>query len=129
MGLPVKYNMTMARGKTHVVRFHAKGGGASVDLAGLKARCQVRTGEGATGLSTATTLLLDLQNGAGISITNASAGEVTLQLSSAQTIALCADNVRAVRAYEIEIYDDSVTPEIVTGFLIGKITINPEVAR
>lgn len=130
MGLPAKHNLTLARGKTAVMKFRAKSGdGTAVDLTGLKARCQVRTIDGATGLSTTTTLLLDLQNGAGIAITDASAGDVTLSLSSAQTIALCADNERTSRAYEIELYDDSATPEIVTGFLIGKINITTEVAR
>lgn len=100
-----------------------------VDLTGLKVRAQFRTPEGATGLTTSETLLVELEDSDGIEITDAANGEITLTLTNAQVALLCPDNVKTRVAYGIELYDDGASPEVVTPFLQGKVTILPESVR
>ena len=100
-----------------------------VDLTGLKVRAQFRTTAGATGLTTSETLLVELEDSDGIEITDAAAGEITLTLTNAQVALLCPDNVKTRAAYGIELYDDGVSPEVVTPFLQGKVTILAETVR
>jgi hypothetical protein len=103
--------------------------GDPVDLTGLKVRAQIRTVAGEFGTTTSTTLLLDLPNGSGISISDPTDGKITLTLTTAQTIALCPANVVTKVSYGIELYDDGVSPNIVTPFLQGFIKLRPEVVR
>lgn len=102
--------------------------GEPIDLTGLGARCQFRTLAGAVGTTTSTTLLLELLNGAGVAVSDAAAGEVTLDLTVAQTLTLCPTNQKTQVSYEIELYD-LATPTLVQKFLKGKLTIDPEGCR
>lgn len=131
MNLPGIYSFAIARGKTFERAFVWKttDSDAPIDLTGKKVRCQIRTADGATGTSTSATLVLNLTNGGGIAITNAVGGEVTLSLTSEQSISICPLNQKTKLTYEIEVYDDSVSPEVVDGFLKGTITVLPETTR
>jgi hypothetical protein len=100
-----------------------------VDLTGLKARAQFRTVAGAEGTSTVETLLLDLLDGAGVSVSDPINGTVTLSLSNAQTTLLCPTNKRTQVSYGIELYDDSGPTELSYPFLQGKVTLLPESVR
>lgn len=131
MSLPGSYSFAIQRGASFTRRFTRKyeATGLPTDLTGYKARMQVRTVAGKTGTSTADTLVLELTDGDGIAVTDAAAGEVTLTLTSAQTLALGAGNVKAKLAYGIELYKDSVSPEEVLPLLQGSIAIRPETVR
>lgn len=131
MNRPGSYSFVIARGKDFERSFtlKSKETGDPIPLTGLKVRAQFRSLAGQFGTTTTTTLLLELEDNDGIEITNASGGVVTLTLTAAQSQTLCPTNTKTKVAYEIELYDDGVSPEAVQGFLQGKITILPETAR
>lgn len=131
MSLPGSYSFAIQRGATFTRRLYRKyeETGLPTDLTGYKARMQVRTLAGKTGTSTTATLLLELTDGEGIAVTDAENGEVTVALTSAQTLALGADNDKAKLAYGIELYDDSESPEVVIPLLQGSISVRPETVR
>lgn len=131
MSLPGSHSFTIQRGSTFTRRFRRKyeQTGEPTDLTGYKARMQVRSLAGKTGTSTSATLLLELTDGNGIAVTDPENGEVTLSLTSAQTLALGADNAKAKLAYGIELYKDSVSPEEVLPLLQGSLSIRPETVR
>lgn len=134
MSLAGTYNFRLQRGadfsRVFVKNTEADDGTLTpVDLTGLKVRAQFRDPEYATGTTTSTTLLLELEDSDGIEITDAAGGEITLTLTNAQTALLCPNNIKTVVAYGIEIYDDGVSPEVVTPFLQGKVTVLPETVR
>lgn len=132
MSLPGKYNFKIQRGADFTRDFvkKIKATGVAVDLTGLKTRAQFRTLAGEDGVTTTTTLILNLANAAGMSIPAPATNGVTrMVLTNAQTALLCPTNKDIKLAYGIEHYDDSVNPEIVTPFLQGHITIESEVVR
>ena len=132
MSLPGKYNFKIQRGADFTRDFvkKIKSTGVAVDMTGLKARAQFRTLLGEDGITTTTTLLLGLANNAGVSVlAPATSGVTRLRLTNAQTVLLCLTNKDTKVAYGIEHYDDSVTPELVTPFLQGHITIESEIVR
>ena len=130
MSLPGKYNFTIQRGVDFSRNFVKKDQTTGIALthSGLKARCQFRSLAGQFGTTTTTTLLLALADGAGISI-DATDIDVTLDLTVAQTLTLCPNNIKTKVAYGIELYDDSGPTETVEAFLQGVMTINPETPR
>ena len=131
MSAPGAYNFRVPRGKTFTLSFRKLAGSpaVAVDLTGWKARGQIRTEAGQFGNTTTTTLLLDMTDGAELEITDPDGGLIVLNLSVAQTIAICPANVRTTLSYEIELYNDNVSPETVEGLVAGKITVTPETAR
>lgn len=129
MSLPGKYNMTVARGKTFLLGFQKKANGVAVNMAGWKARCQIRSPDGQFGPTTTTTLLLELLDGNGVAITDAMLGKVEFTLTAAQTVSLAPANERIRLVYEIEVYDDSGVTEVVDGLVAGYINILPETLR
>ena len=135
MSLAGNYNFRVQRGADFsrvFVKNTSDDGGTTltpVDLTGLKVRAQFRDPDGATGTTTDTTLLLELEDSDGIEITDAAAGEITLTITNAQTETLCPDNIKTVVAYGIELYNDGGSPEVVTAFLQGKVTVLPETVR
>lgn len=131
MSLAGHYSFSVQRGAdfARVFRRKYQASGEPAPLPGYKVRAQFRTLDGATGTSTTATLLLELQDGAGIEVTDEDEAEITLELSAAQTLLLAPGNVKTKVAYGIELYDDSVTPELVQPFLQGRVTILPETVR
>lgn len=131
MALAGKYNFKIQRGGDFSRPFvRTNSAGVPTNLTGLKVRAQFRELDGETGTSTSETLVLELTDGNGISITDAVNGEITLELTNAQSRLLNPDNLPDIQvAYGIEIYDDSASPEVVTPFLQGKVTIKPETVR
>lgn len=131
MSLAGRYSFAIQRGADFARAFRKsiKDSGDPVDLTGLKVRAQIRQYDNEYGTTTTSSLLLDLPNGAGVAITDAVNGEITLTLTAAQAIALCPANQKTKVSYGIEIYDDGTDPETVQPFLQGHITILPEVVR
>lgn len=127
--LPGKYNFRIQRGADFARVFVKQAADVAVDLTGLKVRAQFREDGAEVGVTTTTTLVLELEDSAGIEITDPAEGEITLVLTNAQTAAMCPKNIITYLVYGIELYDDSVSPELVTPFLQGRVTINPEVVR
>lgn len=129
MSRAATYNFSVQTGADFTRVFAKTANGVAVNMTGLKVRAQFRALAGATGTTTSTTLLLSLANAAGIAITNAAGGEITLTLTNAQTATLNPRNIRMQVAYGIEIYYDAVSPNVVTPFLQGTVTLYPEVVR
>lgn len=129
MSLPGKYNFRIQRGADFSLVFQKTADDVAVNLTGLKVRAQFRSTSGEDGLSTADTLVLELTDGDGIEITTPLTGYITLSLTNADTVTLCPNNRRLDLVYGIELYDDSVSPEVVTPFLQGRVTVLPEVVR
>lgn len=130
MLLPANYNFSLARGKTFSLKFVQKdGAGVPADLSGLKARAEFRELDGQYGTTGVSTLLLALADGDGIAVTDALAGEVTLDVSAARTLLLNEANEPGGVAYEIELYDDTGSEPIVHGFLMGAVNVIPETSR
>lgn len=123
------YNFYVQRGADFSRLFRKLVDGVAVNLTGLKVRAQFRSLAGVTGTTTTSTLLLELTDGNGIAITSAVAGEITLTLTNAQTLVLCPTNVKTRLAYGIELYYDGASPEVVTPFLQGTVTVVPETVR
>jgi hypothetical protein len=124
------YNFRVQRGSDFSRSFQKKAGGVPVDMTGLKVRAQFRTSDGRNGTTTASSLLVDLVDGDGVEITSAVNGQVTLTLSNARTTLLNPNNEDDIEVvYGIELYDDSVSPEVVTPFLQGTVSVQPEVVR
>lgn len=90
--------------------------GTAINLTGYTVRMQVRATKAQT------TTLLDIANGAGISITDAAAGQITLDVPAATTAALPGDTLGV---YDIELVNGST----VTRFLEGVAVISGEVTR
>lgn len=124
-----KYNFQVQRGADFLRQFRKTAAGVAVDLTGLKVRAQFRNESAAEGTTTTTTLLLELEDGDGIEITDAEDGRIELELTNAQTVVLNPNNIKQRVAYGIELYDDSVSPEVVTPFLQGFCTLLPETVR
>lgn len=123
------YHFQLQRGADFTRLFRKRDDAGPVNLTGLKVRCQFRSLAGETGTTTSTTLVLELPNADGVEITDATAGEITLALTTAETLTLCPANVKTTLAYGIELYDDAVSPNAVIPLLQGKVTVLPETVR
>lgn len=109
-----------------------KSTGAVIPLAAtVKARGQIRTYEGRFGTTTTTTLLLDLnENDGNLFVSDADNGEVTLDISEEETRLLNPNNDPSVKCYyEIELFDDTQSPEWVKAFMAGAFIVAFEGAR
>lgn len=108
-------NITIEQGATWELLLTWTIDDAPVSLAGYSARMQARPNHKATAL------LLDLTEGAGITL-GGEAGTITLALSDEETAALPAGNY----VYDLEL----VSPdEDVTRLVEGSLKISPEVTR
>ena len=85
---------------------------------------QIRTEDGATGTTTATTLVFEP---ALVVDADPTTGKIGIPLTAAQTLTLCPDNEFTRLSYGIELFAGS--PEVVQPVLQGYITVLPEVAR
>ena len=134
MSIAGAYSFSMQRGASFrrtFTRTYQSTGLTAIPV-GYQARAQFRTSDGATGTTTATTLLLSLDEAtdpASIAVSNQPTGEVTLVLDINQVLLLCPTNVKTKVSYGLELYDDSTTPETVIPFLQGRSYILPETAR
>lgn len=127
MASPGKHSFTIQRGATDTRLFRAKSGdGQPYPLTGYTIQMQVRTAEGASGTSTADTLVLEIAQGDGVDFT-AEPGVIELSISPAQTLIMCPDNLRTRLSYGIEL--TSVATGEVIPLLQGTITVVPEVVR
>lgn len=131
MSMPGNYTFAIPRGKTFNLSFRKLAGtpATAIDLTGWKVRGQIRTLPGQFGTSTTATLVLALIEGTHLEIADPTDGLVTLTLTSEDTESLAPGNVKIRLAYEIELYNDSDSPETVDGLVAGKINVMPETAR
>jgi hypothetical protein len=95
----------------------------AVNLTGYKARMQIRTE-----LADDDVLLSLTTENSGISIT-AATGIVDLLISAADTAALDTDFDVAQWTYDLEIYNDTVSPVYVERIAEGAVVVFPEVTR
>lgn len=131
MGRKAKiHNMVVTRGSTWTDTFYYldEDTGAPILLTGYKARMQIRTFAGRQGISTTETLVMELDDAQGLTVT-AVEGKVSLLVSAIDTVLLSPANKRARLAYSIELYADGVSPEIVIPFITGRIRVLPEITR
>lgn len=132
MGRKAKsHNMTVSRGKTWAETFMYldETTAAPVDLTGYTARMQIRTLTGRTGLTTTTTLVMELTTADGRLIITPLTGQIDLMVSAIDTALLSPLNKRIRYVYELELVDPTESPEIVIPFLTGRISVYPEVSR
>lgn len=125
MGEPLKQTLKIYQGQTFQFRFVVTAADevTPIDLTNYKARMQVRED-----LANDTILItMTTENGC-ISITAAS-GYVNLLLSAAATEDLDTDFDVAQWVYDLEIYDDTVSPTYVERIAEGVIVVFPEVTR
>lgn len=124
------YNMSLTRGSTWNESFtYTDEAGVPIPLTGYTARMQIRTLAGRTGLTTATTLIMDLTTeNDRLTITELD-GKVDIDVSSVDTLLLSPLNKRVRYVYGLELVDASVSPEIVIPFLTGRISVYPEIPR
>lgn len=88
--------------------FRDKATQVAESLAGLKGRMTFRL------TPTSATSLLDLTNGAGVTVQpSAQTGVVAIELTVAQSRLLASGNLRTECVGGLELYDDSVSPESV----------------
>ncbi len=126
-GTPGTANLVVRRGATWKTMFTYKTkDGVAIDLTGYQARAQVRERPDSPGDP-----ILELLSTGGsprITITPAD-GKVVINVSSADTPLLSPQNVQRELVYDIELYDDSVSPVYVIAFVRGALTVLPEVTR
>lgn len=119
-------------GFLRLLRSTVKSTGAAIPLAAtVKARGQIRTYDGRTGTTTTSTLKLDLNEDDGnLFVSDHDTGETTLNLSEAETRSLNPDNEQTVKLYyEIELFDDTQSPEWVRSYMAGAFIVLFEGAR
>lgn len=129
------YSMTWTRGATAEEEFtYQDESGSPVDLTGYEARMQVRTLAGQYGITSTTTLLLELttQNGKLVWDT-ADVGRLLMTATELDTQMLNPSNVKKLKlAYAIEVYRPAVAPatdDYVIPLVTGKITLLGETVR
>ena len=125
MGTPLKQTLKIYQGQTFRFRFVVTQPDevTAVNLTGYKARMQIRES-----LDNDTVLLeLTTENG-GITTTSAD-GYVDLTVSAEDTAALDTDFDVAQWVYDLEIYDDTVSPVYVERIAEGTVVVFPEVTR
>ena len=133
-----RVSMRVTRGATWEDQFvYTNAADEGIDLTGYKARLQVRTKQGQYGVTTASTLLLELSSvgvGAALSIDTPADQTVPCRVNiivgSDETALLNINNARVVKhAYALEVFDDSQSPEYVIPLAAGLITIYGETVR
>ena len=98
--------------------------GPTTDISGKKFRMHVRDS------ISSDTIKIDLAWGDEINfVTDGTDGQVVLQVSAADTAALDLGHEKQTWIYQLEMYDDGVSPEYVDRLLTGKFTLYPESTR
>jgi hypothetical protein len=122
---PLKQTLKVYQGQTFQFRFYVREEDetTAVNLTGYKARMQIRTE-----LADDDVLLSLTTENSGISIT-AATGIVDLLISAADTAALDTDFDVAQWTYDLEIYNDTVSPVYVERIAEGAVVVFPEVTR
>lgn len=118
-------NLAVTRGATWNTTAIYKDGatGAVIDLTGIKARMQIRSAIDAA------VVILDCTTTNGrIDIVPAE-GKVTIDVGSNDTQLLSSAGQGAELFYDLELYDDAVSPEYIVPFLRGKLTVVAKVTR
>lgn len=125
MGEPLKQTLKIYQGQTFRFRFAVTQPDevTPVNLTGYKARMQIRE----TLPDDDILVTLTTENG-GITITEIT-GLVDLVISAADTAALDIDFDVAQWVYDLEIYDDTVSPVYVERIAEGTVVVFPEVTR
>jgi hypothetical protein len=130
MATPARQNITIYQGQTFndlelVLRNPAppEGDGLPIDLTGLKARMQVRRK-----ITDAAPVLSASTADGRITITPAQ-GKIAFNIPAAVTAALPTGNKPRQWVYDIELFDDGVTPETATRIMQGSVKVIPEVTR
>ena len=106
-----------------------------VDLTGYEARMHVRTLDGQYGLSTATTLLMELDTDPGngrLTIDLPETGVVALRVAAEDMVDLNPLNLRKiVHCYSVELFQPASggNPEYVVPLIQGKVTVYGETTR
>lgn len=137
--IPVSYSMTVQRGATWEQDFFytEDDGVTPIDLAGYEARMQVRQPAGRYGLTTATTLVLELNSTgpnpllelftpAGGTVRNG----IRIRVSASGTEVLNPSNAKKVKhVYGLELYRPLPSPDYVIPLFEGALTCRGEVVR
>ena len=130
---PANYSMKVVRGATWEDEFtYTDTDGVAIDLTGYSARMQVRQPAGAYGLTTSTTLVMELTTVDGrLSLPTPTNGQLLLKVSAADTLLLNPDNLKKVKlVYSLELYVPvGVDPEYVIPLVKGGISVQGETTR
>lgn len=127
MSVAGSYSFKIQRGANDSRLLTVKSNGVAINLTGWTPRLQIRSEEGATGVTTDDTLLLEMTPANGLVITDAVDGEITLAFTPEQTQTINPANEYARLSYGLEIFTTS--PAFVRSLLTGTITVVPEVVR
>lgn len=130
---PANYSMTWVRGATVEDEFtYTDAAGAAIDLTGYEARMQVRTVAGQYGLTTATTLMLELTTANELlEWDTAETGRLRIVVPPEDHADLNPTNLKRVKyVYALEVYIPAgVEPEYVIPLVQGNITVLGEITR
>ena len=131
---PASAGLTAVRGSTWEDTFTYKDpDGLPVDLTGYEARMHVRTLDGQYGLSTDTTLVMELSTENGrLEIDMPDTGVVALRVEAEDTVVLNPTNEKKDKlAYSLELFKPAAggSPEYVIPLVQGKVTVLGETTR
>lgn len=133
---PANVSLSVVRGSTWEDEFtYVDASGAAVNLTGYAARMQVRTQAGQFGLTTATTLLLELTTINGMLEIDIPPGQsvpcrVKVRVGINDVALLNSNNERRVRrTYALEVYDPAMSPQYVIPLAVGNVTVRGETTR
>jgi uncharacterized protein YegP (UPF0339 family) len=115
------YSLYIDAGADFSIRFNVKNSdGTIVDLTGYSARMQVRR------LHTSATVDLSLTSPVGGLSVGGSDGNVDIDITNAQTAALCVNNAESVYFYDLEVQSEGGQ---VTRVVEGKVIVKPQITR
>jgi hypothetical protein len=128
------YAIRVERGKSYerLIRMRDASTDSLVPLGeGWNVRGQIRTADGRTGTTTASTLLLDLSENDRLSVVEVDGVRmVRLYLTAEDTVALNEDNAKSVkRWWSCELFDESAPDVNVRALLSGAVVVLSEVTR
>lgn len=133
---PAKVSLQVIRGSTWEDEFtYVDASGVAVNLTGYAARMQVRTKAGQFGLTTTTTLLLELTTANSMLVIDIPPGQsvpcrVKVRVGISDVALLNSYNQRLVRRfYALEVYDPAQSPQYVIPLAVGNVTVRGETTR
>lgn len=133
---PANASLQVVRGATWEDEFtYVDAASVAVNLTGYSARMQVRTKDGQYGLTTTTSLLLELTTANGLLIIDIPPGQtvpcrIKVRVPVASVALLNPNNERRVRlAYALEVFDPAQVPEYVVPLAVGNIIVTGETTR